>query len=744
MNRIKELFENLITFFRKDHPPKAVAEEVPDTELPEETVEPTYSRSGKHRSKPLSQHPFRRFWRRFHLTKILLIIGLGFSLLTGGYLFYLAKTTNVKDLQNALKATTIIYDKNGDQAGSLTGQKGTYVELDAISENLQNAVVATEDRSFYKNSGINYGRFFLAILTLGRSGGGSTITQQLAKNAFLSQDQTVERKAKEFFLALEINKKYSKKEILTMYLNNAYFGNGVWGIEDASKKYFGVSASQLSLDQSAVLAGMLKGPEIYNPLYSVENATNRRNTVLQNMVAAGYIDQATADQSAAVDIHGQLVDAYEGKSEDYRYPSYFDAVINEAVNEYGLTEEDIVKNGYRIYTELDQNYQASMQVIYDNTALFPVAEDGTRAESGSVALDPKTGGVRALVGRVGSDENPGFRTYNYATQAARSPGSTIKPLVVYSPAVAAGWSTNKELDNSTTQYGSYEVNNYAGIQSSPTVPMYQALAESLNLPAVATANDLGLDTVFEYGKKFGLNMDKVDKSLAVALGAGVTTNPMQMAQAYGTFANGGVMNDAHLITKIENASGQVVKSHSQKSTRVLSGSTTDKMTNMMLGTFSNGTGVNAAPYGYTMAGKTGTTETSFNKDLSGDQWVIGYTPDVVISQWLGFPKTDEGHYLTDSSAGTASEIFRNVANSVLPYTDGTQFDSVKNSYAENGIAPVGEETTETDSKEDKGFFEEVKEKASNMVDDAKKAIDEADLPGKAKDAWDTFKGWFGF
>lgn len=744
MNRIKKLFENLITFFRKDHPPKAVAEEVPDTELPEETVEPTYSRSGKHRSKPLSQHPFRRFWRRFHLTKILLIIGLGFSLLTGGYLFYLAKTTNVKDLQNALKATTIIYDKNGDQAGSLTGQKGTYVELDAISENLQHAVVATEDRSFYKNSGINYGRFFLAILTLGRSGGGSTITQQLAKNAYLSQDQTVERKAKEFFLALEINKKYSKKEILTMYLNNAYFGNGVWGIEDASKKYFGVSASQLSLDQSAVLAGMLKGPEIYNPLYSVENATNRRNTVLQNMVAAGYIDQATADQSAAVDIHGQLVDAYEGKSEDYRYPSYFDAVINEAVNEYGLTEEDIVKNGYRIYTELDQNYQASMQVIYDNTALFPVAEDGTRAESGSVALDPKTGGVRALVGRVGSDENPGFRTYNYATQAARSPGSTIKPLVVYSPAVAEGWSTNKELDNSTTQYGSYEVNNYAGIQSSPTVPMYQALAESLNLPAVATANDLGLDTVFEYGKKFGLNMDKVDKSLAVALGAGVTTNPMQMAQAYGTFANGGVMNDAHLITKIENASGQVVKSHSQKSTRVLSGSTTDKMTNMMLGTFSNGTGVNAAPYGYTMAGKTGTTETSFNKDLSGDQWVIGYTPDVVISQWLGFPTTDENHYLTDSSAGTASEIFRNVANSVLPYTDGTQFDSVKNSYAENGIAPVGEETTETDSKEDKGFFEDVKEKASNMVDDAKKAIDEADIPGKAKNAWDTFKGWLGF
>lgn len=733
----------MIRHFQREKKPRKIAEEVELSTDGEEQA-PTYSRSDKSRRKSHSQHPIRRFWRKYHLTKIFLLIGLTFSLVVGGYLFYIAKTTNVADLQNALKATTIIYDKDGNQAGSLTGQKGTYVELDAISENLQNAVVATEDRSFYKNSGINYGRFFLAILTAGRSGGGSTITQQLAKNAYLSQDQTVERKAKEFFLALEINKKYSKKEILTMYLNNAYFGNGVWGIEDASKKYFGVSASELTLDQSAVLAGMLKGPEIYNPLYSVENATNRRNTVLQNMVAAGYIDQATADQSAAVDIHGQLVDAYEGKSEDYRYPSYFDAVINEAVNEYGLTEEDIIKNGYRIYTEMDQNYQASMQVIYDNVDLFPVAEDGTRAESGSVALDPKTGGVRAIVGRVASNQDAGFRSYNYATQSARSPGSTIKPLVVYSPAVANGWSTNKELDNATKVYGGYTVDNYGGIQGSPTVPMYQALAESLNLPAVATANELGLNTVFDYGKKFGLNMDNVDKSLGVALGSGVTTNPLQMAQAYGTFANDGVMNDAHLITKIENASGQVVKSHSQKSKRVLSSSANKKMTNMMLGTFTNGTGVNAAPYGYTMAGKTGTTETDFNPDLSGDQWVIGYTPDVVISQWLGFPKTDETHYLTGTSAETASVIFRNVANSVLPYTEGTSFDNEENSYQENGIAPVGQETETESPEEDKGFFDTVKERAAGIVDDAKKAIDEADIPGKAQNAWDTFKGWFGF
>ena len=739
MKKLNEIFEELVNMFKTDQPEKKVAEE-----LEGETPEPRYSRSGKSRKKPLSQHPIRRFWRRFHLTKIFLILGLTFGLVVGGYLFYVAKTTNVKDLQNALKATTLIYDKDGNEAGSLSGQKGTYVELEGISQDLQNAVIATEDRSFYKNGGINYSRFFLAILTAGRSGGGSTITQQLAKNAYLSQDQTIERKAKEFFLALEINKKYSKQEILTMYLNNSYFGNGVWGVEDASKKYFGVSASQLSLDQSAVLAGMLKGPEIYNPLYSIENATNRRDTVLQNMVAAGYIDQATADQAATVGIGGQLVDAYEGKSEDYRYPSYFDAVINEAVNHYGLTEEEIVNNGYRIYTELDQNYQASMQVIYSNVDLFPQAEDGTRAESGSVALDPKTGGVRALVGRVNSAEGSAFRTFNYATQSARSPGSTIKPLVAYSPAIAAGWSTDKELDNSRTVFGDYTVNNYGNIQSSPTVPMYQALAESLNIPAVSTVDELGVSKAFEYGKKFGLNMDKVEQNLGVALGSGVTTNPLQMAQAYSVFANDGVMNDAHLITKIENASGQVVKTHRQTSTRVLNRSTTEKMTSMMLGTFSNGTGIYAAPYGYTMAGKTGTTETDFNPDLSGDQWVIGYTPDLVISQWLGFPKTDETHYLTGTSANEASAIFRNVANSILPYTEGTSFSGQKNAYAENGISPVdtyGTGETNTTS-ENKDFLKEVQERAQNLVDDAKKAIDESGITEKAKNLWDTVTGWF--
>ena len=661
----------------------------------------------------------------------------------GTYLFAIAKSTNVNDLQNALKTRTLIFDREEKEAGALSGQKGTYVELTDISKDLQNAVVATEDRSFYKNDGINYGRFFLAIVTAGRSGGGSTITQQLAKNAYLSQDQTVERKAKEFFLALELTKKYSKEQILTMYLNNAYFGNGVWGVEDASKKYFGVSAAELSLDQAATLAGMLKGPELYNPLNSIEDSTNRRDTVLQNMVAAGYIDKNQETEAAGVDMASQLQDKYEGKISDYRYPSYFDAVVNEAASKYNLTKEEIVNNGYRIYTELDQNYQANMQVIYENTALFPTAEDGTHAESGSVALEPKTGGVRGVVGRVAGDDKSGFRNFNYATQSKRSPGSTIKPLVVYTPAVEAGWALNKQLDNHTMQYDSYQVDNYAGIKTSPEVPMYQALAESLNLPAVATVNDLGINKAFEAGTRFSLNMEKVDRVLGVALGGGVETNPLQMAQAYAAFANEGLMPEAHFITRIENASGQVIKSHKNSQKRVIDKSVADKMTSMMLGTFTNGTGISSSPADYVMAGKTGTTEAVFNPEYTSDQWVIGYTPDVVISHWLGFPTTDENHYLAGSTSNGAAHVFRSMANTILPYTPGSTF-TVENAYKQNGIEPENtkQQVVENETNQTEDPLGDIRSRAQNLVDEAGRAISEAKIKEKAQTIWDSILNLF--
>lgn len=726
------------------------SEESADTEQPaspyqrsqsyqeQEKVQPKWLKGVK-RFIPSSRNPIRRFWRRYRLGKIVLIILISFILLTGSYLFYLAKTANVRDLQGALKATTLIYDKNGEQAGTLYGQKGTYVELDAISDDLENAVIATEDRSFYQNDGINYKRTLLALLTLGRSGGGSTITQQLAKNAYLTQDQTIKRKAREFFLALELTKKYSKQEILTMYLNNAYFGNGVWGVEDASQKYFGTSAANLSLDEAATLAGMLKGPEIFNPYYSVENATNRRDTVLQNMVAAGMISQEVADQSATIGMGDRLADTYTGKVDDYRYPSYFDAVINEAMSVYGLREQDIVNNGYKIYTELDQNYQVGMQTTFNNTSLFPVAADGTSAQAASVALDPKTGGVRGLVGRVNSTIDPTFRSFNYATQSARSPGSTIKPLVVYTPAVAAGWSLTTTLPNSPMDFNGYQPNNYGGF-ASEDVPMYQALANSYNIPAVYLAQQLGLDQVFSYGKKFGLNLANVNQELGVALGGSVTTNPLEMAQAYAAFANDGVMNRAHLITRIETASGEVLKEYKASAKRVMSKSVADKMTSMMLGTFSNGTAVNANAYGYTLAGKTGTTETDFNPDLASDQWVIGYTPDVVISQWVGFSETDESHYLSDSSAGTASYIFSNLASYILPYTAGTGF-AVNNAYEQNGIAPVYGSNSETETNS-QSIIDSLRQSAQEAQEQLGRAVEEANLPQKAQDLWNRVINYF--
>ncbi len=729
--KLDKLFEKFLSLFKKE------------TSESEDSGSTSLRRSRGDRKKLAQMGPIRKFWRRYHLTKMVVILGLSAGLLVGTYLFAVAKSTNVNDLQNALKTRTLIFDREEKEVGALSGQKGTYVELTDISKNLQNAVIATEDRSFYKNDGINYGRFFLAIVTAGRSGGGSTITQQLAKNAYLSQDQTVERKAKEFFLALELTKKYSKDQILTMYLNNAYFGNGVWGVEDASKKYFGVSASEVSLDQAATLAGMLKGPELYNPLNSVEDSTNRRDTVLQNMLAAGYIDKNQETEAAEVDMTSQLHDKYEGKISDYRYPSYFDAVVNEAVSKYNLTEEEIVNNGYRIYTELDQNYQANMQVVYENTSLFPRAEDGTFAQSGSVALEPKTGGVRGVVGQVADNDKTGFRNFNYATQSKRSPGSAIKPLVVYTPAVEAGWALNKLLDNHTMQYDSYKLDNYAGIKTSREVPMYQALAESLNLPAVATVNDLGVDKAFEAGEKFGLNMEKVDRVLGVALGSGVETNPLQMAQAYAAFANEGLMPEAHFISRIENASGQVIASHKNSQKRVIDKSVADKMTSMMLGTFTNGTGISSSPADYVMAGKTGTTEAVFNPDYTSDQWVIGYTPDVVISHWLGFPTTDENHYLAGSTSNGAAHVFRNIANTILPYTPGSTF-TVENAYKQNGIAPANtkRQVQTNDNSQTDDNLSDIRGRAQSLVDEASRAISDAKIKEKAQTIWDSVVNLF--
>ncbi|PAK67314.1 PBP1A family penicillin-binding protein [Lactococcus lactis] len=708
----------------------------------EEIEKPAKTKFGKF------MKPIKRFWKRYNLTKITIIFVLVAIVSTGSYLFYLAKTANVKVLQSSISAQTVIYDKDNNEAGNLYGQKGTPVKIDQISKNITNAVVATEDRTFYKNHGVNLKRFALAAVTLGRFGGGSTITQQLAKNAYLTQEQTIDRKAREFFLALEINKHYSKDEILDMYLNNSYFGNGVWGIQDAALKYFGVPASEVTVDEAASLAGMLKGPEIYNPLYEKgKYATDRRNTVLQNMVNAGYLEQSQADTFMKVDLQAQLQDNYQSKSSQYKYPSYYNAVISEAERKYGLTLQEIMNNGYKIYTGMDQNMQSGLQKTYSDPSFFPQASDGTYAQSASVAIDPKTGAVNALVGNVNTEGSNSFTDYNYATMSKRSPGSVIKPLIVYAPAIEAGWSIDKTVDDSPADYNGWKPTDFDN-QWRGQIPMYTALANSYNIPAINTYQAIGPKVGNALGREFGLDLSSKNDVLPTALGAGVETNPWQIAQAYQVFANGGVMNDAHLITKIENAAGQVVKTAKVTKKRVISKDTADKMTQMMLGTYTNGSAWKASPKSYTLAGKTGTNEDQ-------DQWVVGYTPDVVMALWVGY--ADGKYKLTGSSEGQTSVIFRQEASYMLPYTKGTAF-TVENPYAEAGVAAQEPYWTQQRQYQDDIVDQEQAEahttgntpessssSSSSSSDSGGLDLGKVgkDIGDAAKNAWDKVKGIFG-
>lgn len=710
--------------------------------LEEEIEKPAKTKFGKF------MKPIKRFWKRYNLTKITIIFVLVAIVSTGSYLFYLAKTANVKVLQSSISAQTVIYDKDNNEAGNLYGQKGTPVKIDQISKKITNAVVATEDRTFYKNHGVNLKRFALAAVTLGRFGGGSTITQQLAKNAYLTQEQTIDRKAREFFLALEINKHYSKDEILDMYLNNSYFGNGVWGIQDAALKYFGVPASEVTVDEAASLAGMLKGPEIYNPLYEKgKYATDRRNTVLQNMVNAGYLEQSQADTFMKVDLQAQLQDNYQSKSSQYKYPSYYNAVISEAERKYGLTLQEIMNNGYKIYTGMDQNMQSGLQKTYSDPSFFPQASDGTYAQSASVAIDPKTGAVNALVGNVNTEGSNSFTDYNYATMSKRSPGSVIKPLIVYAPAIEAGWSIDKTVDDSPADYNGWKPTDFDN-QWRGQIPMYTALANSYNIPAINTYQAIGPKVGNALGREFGLDLSSKNDVLPTALGAGVETNPWQIAQAYQVFANGGVMNDAHLITKIENAAGQVVKTAKVTKKRVISKDTADKMTQMMLGTYTNGSAWKASPKSYTLAGKTGTNEDQ-------DQWVVGYTPDVVMALWVGY--ADGKYKLTGSSEGQTSVIFRQEASYMLPYTKGTAF-TVENPYAEAGVAAQEPYWTQQRQYQDDIVDQEQAEahttgntpessssSSSSSSDSGGLDLGKVgkDIGDAAKNAWDKVKGIFG-
>ena len=618
---------------------------------------------------------------RYQLIRWFIVACLSIFLATSIYLIYVAKTANVKGLENALERPTTIYDKDGDRAGYLYSQKGTWVSLDKISPNVADAVLSTEDRNFYHEYGFSIKGMVRALLLnlknriMGSSdiaGGGSTLTQQLVKNAFLSQEQTISRKAKEIFIAMQVENTYSKKQILAMYLNNAYFGNGVWGIEDASEKYFGVHASQLTVPQAATIAGMLKNPNGYNPKDHPAESRQRRNVVLTLMKDNGKLTQE--QMKSYQDSPMITSDNYQYDS-GYRYPYFFDAVIDEAIKKYGLSEEDIMNRGYKIYTTLDQNYQSTMQTDFADSSLFPYdADDGTRAQGASIAIDPKTGGVTALVG--GRNDSHVFRGYNRATQLVRSPGSTIKPLAVYAPALQHGYHYDSMVEDKYQAYGSnkYSPKNATGTYQGK-IMLYQALAESKNTTAVWLLNKIGVSEGYRSAEKFGLKLSDSDKNLSLALGGlekGVS--PMTMASAYSAFANEGVKYDAHFIRRIVDASGKtIVDEEDADSTRVVSEKIANEMTSMMIDVYKNGTGTSAKPYGYTIAGKTGSTQGNGVDPTAADtdRWYIGYTPDVVLATWVGFDSNKNS--IEDAGTRGGAALFKSEMEGILPKTKQSQF-----------------------------------------------------------------------
>ncbi len=625
------------------------------------------------------RHAIGWFLRRFQIVRWLILVLLVVFLAFSAFFTYKAKTADVQEIKSTMQTKTTIYDQNSKVAGTLYGQKGTYVELDKIAPAMQNAVISTEDRTFYSNLGFSIKGIARSVLNLvihrGEiTGGGSTITQQLAKNTLLTQKQSYLRKAQEIFLAVQLTKVYSKKDILTMYLNNSYFGNGVWGVEDASERYFGKHAAALTVSEAATLTGMLRNPSYYNPADHMDNAVARRNLILGLMVDNNKLSQADADAAKATKL--TVVDNYSQATAE-KYPWFFDSVIEEARDKYNIQPDQLLNKGYRVYTTMDPTAQTQLQNSFAQDWAFPAnASDGTKAQAASVVVDPKTGGVLAVVGARGQHV---FLGYNYATQLQRSPGSTIKPLMVYTPALENGYSYDSILTDKKLSYGKnkYTPTNPTG-QYLGSVPMYTALAQSLNAPAVWLMNKLGVDTGVQSLARFGIDLKKEDQNLAAVLG-GVTTgfSPLTMARAYSAFANGGKLPETHFITKIVDATGQTVVDNTKTTSKtIMKKSVATEMTSMMIGVFKDGTGQTAAPTGYTVAGKTGSTEVPSSWGYgTRDQWVVGYTPDVVVATWTGFSTTDSTHFLEGTSTSGVASIFKLEMSNILPYTAKTQFNT---------------------------------------------------------------------
>lgn len=559
--------------------------------------------------------------------------------------------------------TSIIYDGQSDVVTRLHGvQDRTWVSVSELQPSTVYAFISAEDARFFEHEGVDVIRIAGAIVADIKAGsyvqGASTISQQLIKLSHLTSEKTISRKAEEAALAYEMERQYSKEDILEMYLNYVYFGGGYYGIEAAAEGYFGVHASDLTLDQSAMLAGILKSPSGYAPHINYAASINRRNNILRLMRDYGYITDDEKKQASA----GRPTILHDKREEYSGY--YTDAVTKSAAALMGITVDELIRGGYSIYSAMDSDIQHYCEEMFKNGELFP-AED---SEAAIVVLEPSTGMVVAM---VGGRSYTGGISFNRATDIRRQPGSVIKPVIAYAPAFEYLNYTAADmiLDEETT-FADYTPSNY-GNKYYGWVTVREAVTKSLNVPAVKTLSAVGVYRAKDFAKRCGIEFDDKDDSLALALG-GFTygVSPLQIAGAYSCFASGGIYNTPTLIKKITDRNGLTVYEYRQDSRRVMSEANAYILTSMLKSVVTEGTGHRLNTLDIPIAGKTGTVGLA---NGNRDAWMAGYTPEYTAVVWQGYDSDRLGLLPSSATGGTYPalmlyELFNHI------YPDGRSGD----------------------------------------------------------------------
>ncbi|MFM7450168.1 MAG: transglycosylase domain-containing protein [Leptolyngbyaceae cyanobacterium] len=531
------------------------------------------------------------------------------------------------------------------QIGPATREKLTY---DQIPPQLAEAFVASEDRRFYRHSGVDYwgvGRAVSSnLLARGVVEGGSTITQQLARIVFLSQDRTLMRKAKEALLAQKIEREMKKDKILEQYLNLVYLGSGAYGVADAAWIFFSKPVSQLTLAEMATIAGLPPAPSEYSPLVNPEAATERRDIVLGRMAEAGYITAAEAEQARSVPL--QLKPSIPKNF--YSSAPFFTSYIQKLLPQY-VSKEDLELGGLTIETTVNSKLQAAanktIKDIVENSGVYQGF-----SQASLVSIEPKTGEIRAMVG--GTDFNKS--QFNRATQAQRQPGSTFK-AILYTAAIATGMSPWDGYQDAPFKVDGYQPQNY-GRKYKGWMSLRDALTNSVNIISVKLILDVGFDPVIQLAKAMGIK-SKLLPAYSLALGSS-EVNLLEMTNAFGTLAAQGQFVEAHGIQRIVNRQGKTIYQSQFKPRQVIDQSTTAIMTWMMQNVVNSGTG-QAAYIGRPAAGKTGTSE------KARDLWFIGFIPQLVTGVWLGNDNNSPTGG-TSSTAAVAWHDFMSVAIKGMP------------------------------------------------------------------------------